>query len=37
MARWPSNFWTSLFTYLTIFILFPILCALAAWWVRGGF
>lgn len=27
MARWPRNFWTSLFTYLTIFVVFPILCA----------
>jgi hypothetical protein len=35
MARWPVHRWTTLYTYLTIFILFPLLCALAYAWVRG--
>jgi hypothetical protein len=35
MARWPRHLWTSIFTYGTIFVLFPILCLLAYAWVRG--
>jgi len=35
MARWPRHFWTSVFTYGTIFILFPLFCAAAYAWVRG--
>jgi len=35
MARWPRNIWTSIFTYGSIFILFPICAYLAYWWVRG--
>jgi hypothetical protein len=35
MARWPRHVWTSLFTYGTVFVLFPLLCLLAYAWVRG--
>ena len=35
MARWPRQTWTTLFTYLTVFLLFPVLCLLAYAWVRG--
>jgi hypothetical protein len=35
MARWPRHTWTSLFTYLVMFVLFPLLCLLAYLWVRG--
>jgi len=35
MARWPRHVWTSIFTYGTVFVLFPLLCFLAYWWVRG--
>lgn len=35
MARWPRYQWTTLFTYLAVFLLFPILCYLAYAWVRG--
>src|SRR3954452_6068252 len=34
MARWPRHVWTSIFTYATVFILFPLLCLLAYAWVR---
>ena len=37
MARWPRRAWTTLFTYATIFLLFPLLCFLAYAWVRGWF
>lgn len=37
MARWPRHAWTSLYTYLVIFVLFPLLCWLAYQWVRGSF
>ena len=37
MARWPRHVWTSIFTYATVFILFPLLCLLAYAWVRGWF
>ena len=35
MARWPRHAWTTIFTYATVFMLFPILCWLAYAWVRG--
>lgn len=35
MARWPRHVWTTIFTYATIFILFPVLCYLAWRFVRG--
>lgn len=37
MARWPRNYWTTLYTYLVIFIGFPVLCLLAYGFVRGWF
>src|SRR5262245_57839265 len=33
MARWPRHVWTSIFTYATVFVLFPLLCLLAYAWV----
>jgi hypothetical protein len=35
MARWPRHVWTTIATYALVFILFPLLCALAYFWVRG--
>ena len=35
MARWPRRVWTTIFTYGTIFILFPLLCLLAYAYVNG--
>jgi hypothetical protein len=35
MARWPRHVWTSIFTYGTVFVLFPLLCLLAYAWVSG--
>ena len=35
MARWPRHVWTTIFTYLTVFIGFPLLCILAYAYVRG--
>jgi hypothetical protein len=35
MARWPRHEWTTLFTYLAVFLGFPLLCWLAYAWVRG--
>jgi len=35
MARWPRHAWTSIFTYGTVFVMFPLLCLLAYAWVRG--
>jgi hypothetical protein len=35
MARWPRHFWTSIFTYGVIFVMFPVLCWLAYAWVQG--
>lgn len=35
MARWPRHFWTTLFTYGTMFVLFPIVCWLAYLFVQG--
>lgn len=37
MARWPYSRWTTIFTYATIFVGFPLLCLLAYAWVRGWF
>ena len=35
MARWPRHVWTTLFTYLAVFLGFPLLCWLAYAWVQG--
>ena len=35
MARWPRRTWTTLYTYGTIFIAFPLLAYVALAWVRG--
>ena len=35
MARWPRRTWTTLYTYGTVFVLFPLLAYLAVAWVRG--
>ena len=35
MARWPRHIWTTLFTYGTMFVLFPLLCWLAYAFVQG--
>jgi hypothetical protein len=35
MARWPRHVWTTIFTYGTVFVLFPLLSFLAYAWVRG--
>lgn len=35
MARWPRHYWTSIFTYGVIFVMFPVLCWLAYAWVQG--
>ena len=35
MARWPRTVWTSIYTYAVVFLLFPLLCAVAYAWVRG--
>jgi hypothetical protein len=35
MARWPRHIWTTIFTYGTVFVLFPLLCWLTYAWVRG--
>jgi len=37
MARWPRKTWTTLFTYGSIFLLFPVLCLLAYAYVYGWF
>jgi hypothetical protein len=37
MARWPRHTWTSIYTYASVFVLFPLLCLLAYGWVRGWF
>jgi hypothetical protein len=37
MARWPRHTWTSIYTYATVFVLFPLLSLLAYRWVRGWF
>jgi hypothetical protein len=33
MARWPDNFRGTLITFLLVFVLFPLLCWLAWWFV----
>ena len=35
MARWPRRRWTTLFTYGTILVLFPLLAYLAFMMFRG--
>lgn len=35
MARWPRQTWTTILTYAAVLLLFPILCWLAYWWVKG--
>jgi hypothetical protein len=35
MARWPLRTWTTIFTYVLIFVGFPVLCLLAVAYVRG--
>ena len=35
MGRWPDNRRTSLLTAVLIFALFPLLCWLAVWFVKG--
>lgn len=37
MARWPHRNWTTLFTYATILIGFPLLSWLLRAWVVGRF
>ncbi|HRX77576.1 MAG TPA: hypothetical protein P5307_00875 [Pirellulaceae bacterium] len=37
MARWPRHAWTTLFTYGSIFVFFPILAVLAYGYVQGWF
>jgi hypothetical protein len=37
MARWPQHAWTTIFTYLAVFLGFPLLGLLAYAWVRGWF
>jgi hypothetical protein len=32
MARWPRSVWTTIFTYITIFVLFPLLCPICDAW-----
>jgi hypothetical protein len=36
MARWPRHTWTTLVTYLIIFLGFPLICWVLYSWVRGG-
>jgi hypothetical protein len=35
MGRWPDNVRSTWLTFLIIFVLFPLLAALAWWFVRG--
>jgi hypothetical protein len=35
MGRWPDDKRSTLTTFALIFLLFPLLCALAWWFVRG--
>ena len=35
MARWPDNWRSNLIAFLLIFGLFPALCWLTWWFVRG--
>ena len=36
MARWPDNSRANMIALILVFALFPALCWLAWWWVRGG-
>jgi hypothetical protein len=36
MARWPDNLRSNLVGIGLVFVLFPVLCWLALWYVRGG-
>ena len=35
MGRWPDNTRSTLATALIMFVVFPLLCLLAWWYVRG--
>jgi hypothetical protein len=35
MARWPDNLGSNLATLALVFILLPLLCLLAYWYVHG--
>jgi len=35
MGRWPDNSRSEVMTFCGVFLLFPLLCALAWWLVRG--
>jgi hypothetical protein len=35
MARWPRHTWTTVVTYVIIFLGGPLLLWLAAQWIRG--
>ena len=35
MERWPRHYWTSIFTYGVIFVMFPVFCWVAYAWVQG--
>jgi hypothetical protein len=35
MGRWPDNTRANWLTFALIFVLFPLLCLLAWWFVRG--
>lgn len=34
MAQWPDNKYTTWFTYLMVFVGFPLLCWLSWWWLK---
>jgi hypothetical protein len=34
MARWPDNWKSNVIGFLIVFVLFPLLCFLAWWWMR---
>ncbi len=36
MARWPDQWHSNLVALAAIFVLLPLLCLLAWWFVRGG-
>lgn len=35
MGRWPDNTRSTIITFVLIFVLFPLLCYLAWWFVAG--
>ncbi len=35
VARWPRRTWTTVFTYVAIYAIFPLLCLLAYAFVNG--